>query len=372
MKRREAIQLFSAAAAATVLGGQAFAQNNNEGSNKAAQKLRVLILGGTGFLGPHFVEALQAGGHDVTLFNRGKSNPGLFKHLETLIGDRDGQLAALKGRDWDVVIDDSGYVPRHVQLTADLLKDHVRQYIYVSSISVYGTFPKPGLNEDDAVATPPDPKVEEVNGETYGGLKAGCEHVVESTYGARSTIVRPHIVVGPGDSTDRFTYWVARVARGGQVLAPGSSNDPLQFIDVRDLAAFMRRCAEQRPPGRFNACTPPGVHTIGELLETCKRVSSSNAMFTWADATFIQANGLMEKGEIPMWVPPNGPRANALLVSSARAVQQGLRFHDLETTVRDTLEWFNKRPAEQRQKLATGLTPEREAELLKLLAAKRG
>lgn len=360
MNRREAIQLFAAAAAA--FSGPTFAHDDNRG-----QKLRVLILGGTGFLGPHFVEALQAGGHQLTLFNRGKSNPGLFKDLETLIGDRDGKLDALKGHDWDVVIDDSGYVPRHVKLSADLLKDHVRQYLYVSSISVYGTFPKPGLNEDDTVATPPDAKVEEVTGATYPGLKAACEQVVESTYGRRSTIVRPHFVVGPGDSTDRFTYWVARVARGGQVLAPGSASDPLQYIDVRDLAAFMRRCAEQRPPGRFNACTPPGAHTMGELLDSCKRASGSNATFVWADAAFIQKNGLMEKGELPIWLPPDGPLSGAALINSARAVQQGLRFHDLDTTVRDTLAWNSKRPAEQRDKLAAGLTPEREAELLKLL-----
>jgi 2'-hydroxyisoflavone reductase len=363
MKRREAIQLFTAAAAATAISGPGLAQS---------QKLRILILGGTGFLGPHFVEALQAGGHQLTLFNRGKSNPGLFKNLETLIGDRDGKLDALQGRDWDVVIDDSGYVPRHVKLTADLLKDHVRHYIFVSSISVYGTFPKPGLNEDDKVATPPDPKVEEVTGETYPGLKAGCEQVVQSTYGQRCTIVRPHYVVGPEDSTDRFTYWVVRAARGGRMLAPGSASDPLQYIDVRDLAAFMRRCAEQRPPGRFNACTPPGAHTMGELMESGKRVSGSNATFVWADAAFIQSNGLMEKGEIPIWLPPTGPFAGALLVSSARAVQQGLRFRSLDTTVRDTLDWYNKRPADQREKLAVGLTPEREAELLKQLTAKKG
>jgi 2'-hydroxyisoflavone reductase len=362
MKRREAIQLFTAAAAATLASGPTFAQS---------QKLRVLIFGGTGFLGPHFVEALRAGGHQVTLFNRGKSNPGLFKDLETLIGDRDGKLDALKGRDWDVVIDDSGYVPRIVKLSVDLLKDHVRHYIFVSSISVYGTFPKPGLDEDDSVARPPDPKIEEVNGKTYAGLKAGCEQVVEGAFGSRSTIVRPHIVVGPGDSTDRFTYWPVRVARGGQVLAPGSPSDPLQFIDVRDLAAFMRRCAEVRPPGRFNACTPPGVHTMGELLETSKRVSGSNATFAWADADFIQKNGMMEKGEIPVWLAPNSPLAGAMLVSSARAVAQGLRFRDIETTVRDTLDWYNKRPAEQR-KLAVGLSPEREAELLKQLTAKQG
>ena len=362
MKRREAIQLFTAAAAAALASGPTFAQS---------QKLRVLIFGGTGFLGPHFVEALRAGGHQITLFNRGKSNPGLFKDLETLIGDRDGKLDALKGRDWDVVIDDSGYVPRIVKLSADLLKDHVRHYIFVSSISVYGTFTKPGLDEDDTVAEPPDPKIEEVNGQTYAGLKAGCEHVIESTYGSRCTIVRPHIVVGPGDSTDRFTYWAVRVARGGQVLAPGSANDPVQFIDVRDLAAFMRRCAEVRPPGRFNACSPPGVHTIGGVLETSKRVSGSNATFVWADAGFIEKNGLLEKGEIPVWIPPDSPRAAAVLVSSARAVEQGLRFRDLATTVRDTLDWYNKRPANQ-QKLAVGLSPEREAELLKLLTATKG
>jgi 2'-hydroxyisoflavone reductase len=360
MKRREAIQLFSAAAAATAFGGPTFAQS---------PKLRVLILGGTGFLGPHFVEALQAGGHAVTLFNRGKSNPGLFKHLETLIGDRDGKLDALKGHDWDVVIDDSGYVPRHVKLSADLLKDHVRQYIFISTISVYGTFPKPGLNEDDAVAPVPDAKVEEVTGATYGGLKVGCEQVVESTYGSRSTIVRPHVVVGPGDSTDRFTYWVARVARGGQVLAPGSPSDPVQFIDVRDLAAFVRRCAEQRPPGRFNACLPPGAHTMGELLDTCKRISGSNATFTWADAAFIQANGMMEKGELPIWLPPTGPYSGASMVSSARAVAQGLRFRPLDESVRDTVVLYNKRPAEQR-KLEAGLKAEREAELLQKLAGK--
>ena len=155
------------------------------------------------------------------------------------------------------------------------------------------------------------------------------------------------------------------------MLAPGSANDPLQYIDVRDLAAFMRRCAEQRPTGRFNACTPPGAHTIGELMESGKRISGSNATFAWADAAFIQSNGLMEKGEIPIWLPSTGPLAGALLVSSARAVQQGLRFTSLDTTVRDTLDWFNKRPAEER-KLAVGLTPEREAELLQLLRAKKG
>ena len=253
MKRREAIQLFTAAAAATLAGGPTFAQS---------QKLRVLIFGGTGFLGPHFVEALRAGGHQITLFNRGKSNPGLFKDLETLIGDRDGKLDALKGRDWDVVIDDSGYVPRIVKLTADLLKDHVRHYIFVSSISVYGTFPKPGLDEDDTVAEPPDPKIEEVNGQTYAGLKAGCEHVIESTYGSRCTIVRPHIVVGPGDSTDRFTYWAGRASRAAAKCSHPAA--PTTRCNSSMCATLLRSCVAApkcvlpaaSTRARRRACTP--------------------------------------------------------------------------------------------------------------------
>lgn len=356
MMRREVLRMFTAAAAATLLRERASAQG---------AKLKVLILGGTGFIGPHFVAALQAAGHKLTLFNRGRSNPGLFAQIETLIGDRDGKLEALKGREWDVVIDDSGYVPRHVRLTAELLEGRIRHYIFVSSISVYGEFPKPGLDEDDKVAQLADPTVEEVNGETYAGLKAACEQIVEQTYGSRYTIVRPGYVVGPGDSTDRFTYWPARVARGGKMLAPGSTLDPIQFIDVRDLATFMRRCAEERPTGRFNACTPPGAITMGQVLDASRRISGSNATFVWADADFIRSHRLVETGEIPIWLPQAGRFAGVMLVSSARAVQHGLRFRDLDSTLSDTLDWHNKRPAEHRQKLLVGLAPEREAELLK-------
>ena len=333
----------------------------------------MLIFGGTGFLGPHFVEALRAGGHQITLFNRGKSNPGLFKDLETLIGDRDGKLDALKGRDWDVVIDDSGYVPRIVKLSADLLKDHVRHYIFVSSISVYGTFPKPGLDEDDKVAEPPDPKIEEVNGRNLcgpeGRLRASHrEHLRIPLHDRAAALSWSDPATAPIDSR----IGPVRVARGGQVLAPGSANDPLQFIDVRDLAAFMRRCAEVRPPGRFNACSPPGVHTMGEVLETSKRVSGSNATFVWADAGFIQKNGLMEKGEIPSGFR-RAARAPPQCSSARRAPSSKACASAISTTtVRDTLDWYNKRPAEHQQKLAVGLTPEREAELLKQLTATKG
>src|SRR5262245_31841067 len=230
MNRRDLMKTGAVAAAGLWLGETALAQGKPQ---------KVLVFGGTGFIGPHFVEALRAGGHTLTLFNRGKRNPDLFKDkdkdIETVIGDRNVSLDALKGRDWDVVIDDSGYLPAQVKASAELLKDHVQHYIYVSSISAYADFAKAGIDEDYKLAQLKDPTVKEVNEETYGGLKALCEQVVEQTYGKRQAVIRPTYIVGPGDHTDRFTYWPVRVARGGKMLAPGTPGDPIQFIDVRDL-----------------------------------------------------------------------------------------------------------------------------------------
>ena len=316
MNRRDAMKLGSAAAATMLMGREAWAQS---------KPLDVLIFGGTGFIGPHFVTALRGAGHKVTLFNRGKRNPGLFPDVETLIGDRNGQLDALKGRKWQVVVDDSGYVPRHVRLSAELLKDHVEHYIFISSISAYADLTPPGIDEDYPLAQLKDPAVEVVNGETYGGLKAACEQAVETTYGKRCAIIRPSYIVGPGDHTDRFTYWPVRASRGGRMLAPGTARDPVQFIDVRDLADFTRRCVETRVAGRYNACNPPGAVTMGELLETSKRISRSDTTFAWADLKFLEANKLLESGEIPIWSPTTGESAGAALVSSARAVAQGMQ-----------------------------------------------
>jgi 2'-hydroxyisoflavone reductase len=358
MNRRDAIK-FTAAALS-------LAANR---SVLAAKPLRLLILGGTGFIGPHFVETLQAHGHTLTLFNRGKRNASLFPQIETLIGDRNGALDALRGRDWDIAIDNSGYVPRHVRQSAELLKEHVKRYIFVSSISAYASLAKPGITEDDATATLPDPTVEQVTDETYGGLKALCEQAVEQTFGARATILRPTYIVGPGDPTDRFTYWPVRAARGGEMLAPGTPNDPIQFIDVRDLAEFTRACVEQDIPGRFNVCNEPRKVSIGELLQTSKRIAKADTQFRWAEAAFLEANKLLESGEIPIWSPTQGEYAGAALVSPARAIAKGLRFRDLETTVTDTLAWHRTRPAEQQQKLKAGLAPERESQLLAKLKA---
>lgn len=351
------------AAGATLLTGETFA------ADKSAQPLRVLVLGGTGISGPHLVRELNTRGHKVTLFNRGKRNPALFPNVETLIGDRNGPLDVLKGRDWDVVVDNSGYFPRQVQATAQLLKDHARHYIYVSSISAYADLTPPGIDENYKLAELDDPNATEITNDNYGGLKAACERIVEQTFAEHQTVVRPSYIVGPGDSTDRFTYWPVRVARGGEMLAPGTPLDPIQFIDARDMAEFMRMCVERGISGRYNLCNPPGAVTIGDLLETSKRVSKSNATFVWASQQFLEQNKALESGEIPIWAPPSGKEAGATLVNSVRAVSQGLRFRDLETTVRDTLAWHEQRPAEQKAKLRAGLTAERETELLKKLKA---
>lgn len=360
INRREALMM---AGAATLLTGQTFAAEQTA----PVKPLKVLILGGTGISGPHLVRGLRASGHEVTLLNRGKRNPGMFKDVETLIGDRSGPLDMLKGRKWDVVVDNSGYFPAQVKRSTELLKDSSQHYIYVSSISAYADLTPPGIDEDYKLAELKDPNATEITNDNYGGLKAVCEKLVEQTYGERQAVIRPTYIVGPGDSTDRFTYWPVRVARGGEMLAPGSPSDPVQFIDTRDLADFMQVCVERKVNGRYNVCNPPGAVTIGELLQTSKRISKSNASFKWASQAFLEQHQVLESGEIPIWAPTTGKEAGATLVSSARAVARGLRFRDLETTIKDTLAWHEQRPAEEKAKLRAGLTAEREAELLKQL-----
>jgi 2'-hydroxyisoflavone reductase len=362
MNRREVMKLGAAALAAGTFNSAAFANT---------KPLRVLILGGTGFIGPHFVDSLRGAGHKLTLFNRGKRNPGLFPDVETLNGDRHGQVDALKNRDWDVVIDNSGYLPKDVKLTADLLKGHTQYYLFISSISAYADLTPPGIDEDYKLATLSSPDSEDLN-KDYGALKALCEQAVEATYGNACSIVRPSYIVGPGDTSDRFTYWPLRTSRGGEMLVPGTASDPVQFIDVRDLTDFVRLCVEQRIPGRYNACNPAGAVTMGDVLQTTKRLTKADTRFTWVDLAFVEKHKLMESNELPIWAPTTGEQAGATLVSSARAVAKGLRFRDLSTTVTDTLAWQSKRPAEQQKKPRAGLTPEREAELLALWHASHG
>jgi 2'-hydroxyisoflavone reductase len=364
MNRREATTL----AGATLLAALA-----DPAARATAPALRVLILGGTGFIGPHFVAALTARGHHVTVFNRGRDPAKVPPGVVQLIGDRNGQVAALQGHDWDAVIDNSGYTVRQVRTTAELLKGHVKRYIFISSISAYADLAVPGIDETYKLAQVADPTTEDTGGGNYGGLKALCEQLVERTYQADATIIRPTFIAGPGDTTDRFTYWPVRVARGGQMLAPGTPADPIQFIDVRDLADFVRRCVEQPLPGRFNACNPPRAVTMGALLEASRRITGADTKFVWASVQFLTAQKVIGDdaaagNPLPIWNPPVGESAGAALVSPARAVRHGLKFRSLDQTIRDTLEWQQQRPPAQ-QTLRAGLSPQREAELLSKLTA---
>jgi 2'-hydroxyisoflavone reductase len=345
-------------------GSEAAQASGQKGGGK-----RILILGGTGFLGPQLVEAARARGHTVTLFNRGKTRPHLFPDVEKLQGDRDPKngegLKALEGRSWDAVVDTSGYVPRVVRASAELLAPNVGHYVFISTISVYKELPRPGMDEDSPLATVDDPTNENVQ-ENYGALKALCEKAAEAAFPGRTTHIRPGLIVGPDDPTQRFTYWPVRVARGGEVLAPGSGADTAQFIDVRDLAEWTLLTIENRDTGIFNATGPAKPLTMKGLLEACKEASGSNATFTWADAAFLEKHKVRAWMDMPVWVTPGGEMAGMSAVSNARAVARGLKFRPTVDTARDTLTWFNGLPPERQATLQkrAGLPPEREREVL--------
>lgn len=353
---RDAGVAAAAAAAAAAFGTKALAAGTNP-------RKTLLILGGTRFLGPEIVEAAKASGWTITLFNRGKTNPGLFPDLEKLQGDRNGDLKSLAGRTFDAVIDTSGYFPRQVRESAALLgKQGAKQYVFVSSISVYASLAKPGVDETAPVAVLKDPTVEKVTEETYGGLKALCEAAAEAAMPGRATNVRPGLIVGPNDGTDRFTYWPVRVAKGGEVLAPNRPEDFVELIDVRDLAAWIVRTIDTKTFGVFNATSAP--IKVGDMLEACKAASGSDARFTWVSAAFLKAQKVEEWSDMPVWTSPEGDDAGGGLVSNARAVAKGLTFRPLRTTANDTLGWWRKQPAERTAKLKSGLGEEREKAVL--------
>ena len=323
--------------------------------------MKLLVLGGTVFLGRHVVEAALARGHAVTLFNRGQHNPELYPEAEKLRGDRDGGLDALAGRDWDPVGDTFAYVPRLAGDAARRLADHVGHYTFVSSISVYADFKRPGLDEDAALGTLPDDGVEEVNGETYGPLKALCERAAEAALPGRVNHVRAGLIVGPHDQSDRFTYWVRRAARGGEMLAPVGPDYPVQWVDVRDLAEWIVAVAEAGTAGAFNATGPERPLPLGRLLDACRRAAGSDAAATWVDEAFLTEQKVGAWVELPLWAPAEA--AGIMQVDCARARAAGLRFRTVDETVADTLAWDRTRP--QQEALRAGLTPEREAELLR-------
>jgi 2'-hydroxyisoflavone reductase len=318
----------------------------------------LLILGGTRFLGRYLVEAALGGDHRVTLFNRGLSDPDLFPEVETIKGDRDGDLSALRGRRWDAVIDTCGYVPRVVRASAGLLADAVDHYTFVSSISVYPDNMGPGADEGAPVEELEDPTVEEITGETYGGLKALCERAAEEEMPGRILNVRPGLISGPHDPTDRFTYWPRRVAAGGEVLAPDRPELRVQFIDVRDLAGWMVKMSAEQQTGTYNATGPAYELRMGKLLEECEAVGG-DAKIVWVSEEFLEENGVEPFTELPLWVPRE--YAGMLAVDCGKAIAAGLTFRPVSETIRDVLEWDTNRAEPD---LAAGLEPEKERELL--------
>ena len=326
--------------------------------------MRMLILGGTQFLGRHLVDPALARSHTVTTFTRGKHDDVLPPAVERLTGDRTGDMSALAGQSWDAVIDTSGYVPRVVGASARLLAEQASFYVFVSSISVYKDWPGvSALDESFAVGAMEDPSVEEVNGETYGPLKALCEREVVAAFTGRCAIVRPGLIVGPYDPTNRFTYWPDRVARGGEVLAPGRPESLTQIIDARDLADWLVTLAERHATGIFNASGPDHPLTMVSALETMRGVSQSDARFTWVTDDFLERNEVGAWMEMPLWIPEKeGPGVGN--VNCGRALAAGLTFRPLEDTVRDTLTWRKTLPADA--EWPAGLKPKREKELLAL------
>jgi 2'-hydroxyisoflavone reductase len=327
--------------------------------------MNILIIGGTKFLGRHLVDAARAAGHEVTLFNRGKTNPALFPDVETVTGDREHDMEKLSGREWDAVIDVAGYLPRIVRLSAEALKDRVRRYVFISSISVYADNRKVGIDESYPVGKLRDESVEEVTGETYGPLKALCEKAVEEIYGDRALIVRPGLIVGPYDPTDRFTYWPVRVKRGGDLIAPDRPQTPIQIVDVRDLSEFIVKLIEDNASGVYNATGPDDELTMGEFLDACKRVAGSTAAFHWASAEFLAEHGVQPWSDMPVWVPDTEEDAGFSRIDVSRAIGAGLTFRPLEETIRDTIAWAETRPNDHEWR--AGLNSDKERILLALL-----
>ncbi len=331
---------------------------------------RLLVLGGTGFLGPAVVDAALARGYVVTLFNRGKTNPGLFPEVEKLHGDRDPRkdkgLSALQDRAFDAVVDTSGYFPRVVRASAELLSGTIRQYVFISSISVYSDNKIIDMDESGPIGTMEDETLEEFGDQFqhYGPLKALCEQAAESSMPGRVTNIRPGLIVGPRDNVPRFTYWPVRVERGGEVLSPGTPHDPVQYVDVRDLAEFTIKTIEDGTMGTFNVTGPNGGTNIAELLYGCKAVTGGDARFTWVDADFLSDRNVQGWSDLPVWIPPTGDYEGFHRISCRKAIEAGLRTRPLAETVSATLKWYHEWPAEKQFPWRGGLTAEREAELL--------
>ncbi|HWY40532.1 MAG TPA: NAD-dependent epimerase/dehydratase family protein [Chthoniobacterales bacterium] len=339
---------------------------------KALKPLRILILGGTGFTGPSQVRYALSRGHKVTTFNRGKKHPGeLPTEVEQLVGDRNGKLDALKNRQWDVVIDNPTTLPAWVRDAAQVLKGNVDRYVFISTISVYpDPLPAAGVDENSPLQKyeGPDPYKETIEAvrasgyKTYGPLKALSENEAEKWFPGKTLIIRPGLIVGPRDETDRFTYWPVRIDRGGEVLAPGTKEDPVQFIDGRDLGEWTIRMVENRETGIYNATGPAKPLGVGGMLDGIKDAEKSNATFTFVPYDFLKQQKVEAWSDMPVWA---GDELGLSRTKIDRALSKGLAFRPLADTARDTLAWFKSQPKDRQSKMRAGLTSERENEILK-------
>ena len=340
--------------------------------------MKLLILGGTRFVGRHLVAAALARNHQVTLFNRGKHPSPALTNVDTIYGDRNSDLSKLEGGRWDAVVDTCGYLPITVRVSAEILSHSVDRYVFISSLSVYADVSIPGVDETAPIAGLTSEQLEKANridssgqasamtyGEMYGGLKALSEQAAQEVLPNRVLIIRPGLIVGSYDYTDRFTYWVERVARGGEVLAPGRPDRYVQFIDVRDLAEWTVRMIERKETGVYNANGLPNNLRMERVLEECKAISKSDAFFTWVSDDFLLQEKVAAWSEVPLWIPEeDAPHLKGFMfINCNKAVGSGLSFRPLNDTIRDILTW--RETDRLNEELKAGIDPDKEQRLLR-------
>jgi 2'-hydroxyisoflavone reductase len=372
IRRRDFVFGSLAAAAAAACGGKSSSQPQPGSATKPEQpkveQKSILVLGGTGFIGPHIITTALARGHKVTMFNRGKTRPELFPDVEKLRGDRDGKLDALKDRKWDAVIDPSGYVPRIVKMSAELLAPNVKQYIFISTISVYADGAPVGADETAPLAKLLDPNSEDIKGndfKNYGALKALSEQAAEAAMPGRVANVRPGLIIGPGDMTGRYTHWPTRLSEGGEVLCPGDGSTPVQFIDGRDLADWLIHLVETNTVGVMNALGPEKRFTMKQAIDQTNAAVGGKATPVWVDAKFLEKHDVGPWSEMPMWIPNEGEYVGFGTTSNARAVKAGLEFRPIGDTAKDTLAWLQTLPEDQRMKArSSGIKRDKEDKIL--------